>query len=77
MTRPTLTVVGKDSTAEDAEMVARAADRMREAVKAGGRYWLVTATGEDVAVSYYGGRLESSVLAEAVAADMKRGAVGL
>ena len=81
MTRPPLTLVGKgeapDTTAEDAEMIARAAARMAEAVKSDGSYWLVTAIGEDVAVAYFGGRLESSVLAEEIARDMKREAVGL
>ncbi len=80
MTRPTLTVVGgkgPETHEEDAEMIARAAERMARAVKADGAYWLVTAVGEDVAVSFYGGKLESAVLAETIAADMKREAVGL
>jgi len=78
MTRPTLTVVGKpDTSAEDAEMIARATERMAAAVKADGCYWLVTANGEDVSVSFFGGKLESAVLAEAIAGDMKREAVGL
>jgi hypothetical protein len=81
MTRPPLTLVGKDglpdTTAETAEMIARAAGRMAEAVQTDGSYWLVTAIGEDVAVMFYGGKLESSVLAETMAGEMKREAVGL
>ena len=80
MTRPTLTVVdgkARDTDAEDAAMVARAAERMAQAVKSDGCYWLVTAIGEDVAVSFFGGKLESAVLAEAIAGDMKRESVGL
>lgn len=81
MTRPPLTLVGKDglpdTTTEDAEMIARAAGRMAEAVQADGAYWLVTAIGEDVSVSFFGGKLESAVLAETLAGEMKREAVGL
>lgn len=80
MTRPTLTVVGgkgPEPTEEDAEMIARAAERMAQAVKADGCYWVVTAVDAEVAVSFFGGRLESAVLAEMVAGDMKREAVGL
>lgn len=73
MTRPPLTLVGKDglpdTTTEDAEMIARAAGRMAD--------WLVTAIGEDVSVSFFGGKLESAVLAETLAGEMKREAVGL
>jgi hypothetical protein len=58
-------------------MIARATERMAEAVKSDGSYWLVTAVGDEVSVSYYGGRLETSVLAEAMAGAMKREAVGL
>lgn len=78
--RPTLTVVGSDkpdTAAADMEMVNRAKDRMLDAVKADGCYWLVTAIGEEVSVSYFGGKLESAVLAEAMAEAMKREAVGL
>ena len=72
----------KDGEAEpDAEVVesiARATERMAAAVKdPDGAFWVVTAVGGDIAVAYYGGRLESAVLAEAVAGDMKREAVGL
>jgi hypothetical protein len=72
----------KDGEAEpDAEVVesiARATERMAAAVKdPDGAFWVMTAVGGDVAVAYYGGRLESAVLAEAVAGDMKREAVGL
>jgi hypothetical protein len=80
MTRPTLTVVdgkARDTTDEDAEMIARATERMAAAVKADGCYWVVTAAGDDVAVAFYGGRLESAVLAETIAGEMKREAVGL
>lgn len=80
MTRPTLTVVdgkARDTTGEDAEMIARATERMAAAVKADGCYWVVTAVDDDVSVAFYGGRLESAVLAETIAGEMKREAVGL
>ena len=80
MTRPTLTVgggKGPETHEEDAEMIARAAERMAQAVKADDSYWLMTAAGDDVSVSFFGGKLESSVLAEELAGEMKREAVGL
>ncbi len=81
MPRPTLTVVGGGPLEPDAEVVetiARAAERMAAAVKdPDGLFWIVTAVDGEVACAFFGGRLESSVLAEAVASDMKREAVGL
>jgi hypothetical protein len=59
------------------ERIARITERLAEVVKADGTYWIVTAVGDDVTVAYFGGHLESTVLAEAIAADMKREAVGL
>jgi hypothetical protein len=59
-------------------MIARATERMQEAAKdPDGVFWILTAIGGDVAVAFHGGRLESAVLAEMVAADMKRDSVGL
>ena len=81
MTRPTLTVVGKEAPEPDAEVVetiARATERMAAAVKdPDGLFWIVTAVDGDVVCAFFGGQLESAVLAESVASDMKREAVGL
>lgn len=62
---------------EDVERIARITERLAEVVKSDGTYWIVSAVGEDITVAYFGGQLESTVLAEAIAADMKREAVGL
>lgn len=81
MTRPTLTVVGKGEPGPDveaAEAIARGTERMAAAVKdPDGVYWLLTVVDGEVSVGYYGGKLESACLVEAVASDMKRAAVGL
>lgn len=80
MTRPTLTVVGggePEPDTETVEIIAAAAERMTEAVKAGGMFWLVADVGGSVSVSYYGGKLESSALAEEIARDAKCSALGL
>lgn len=81
MPKPTLTVVGGKAPEPDAEMVeriARATESMAAAVKSGGVYWLIAATDdEDLTISYFGGELESSALAEVIAGDMKRAALGL
>ena len=81
MTKPTLTVVGgkaADPDAESLEMIARATERMRAAVAdPDGAFWVVTAAGGDVSVAFHGGRLETAVLAEAIAGSMKLDCVGL
>lgn len=80
MTRPTLTVVGggePEPDTEAVEIIAAAAERMAEAVKSGGMFWLVTEAGDSISVSYYGGKLESSALAEEIARDAKCSALGL
>ena len=79
MARPTLTVVGgeREPDTETAEIIANAAERMAAAVKAGGIFWLVTDVDGSVSVSYYGGKLESSALAEEIARDAKCSALGL
>lgn len=81
MTKPTLTVVGgaaPEPDAEAAEMIARAVERMHAAVKdPDGLFWVLTSIDGEVAVAFHGGRLESAVVAEAVAGDMKRETVGL
>jgi len=81
MTKPTLTVVGRgeiEPDTETTEMVARATERMLAAAKdPEGLFWVITVVDGDVSVAFHGGRLESSVVAEMVATDMKRDAVGL
>jgi hypothetical protein len=79
MTRPTLTVVGgeREPDAEAVEIIAAAAERMAAATKAGGVFWLVCDVDGSVSVSYYGGKLESSALAEEIARDAKCSALGL
>lgn len=85
MAKPTLTVVGGKTPepdaaaeAEAAEMIAKATLSMTAAVKAGGLYWLIAVTEEDdLTISYFGGELESAALAEVIAGDMKRAALGL
>lgn len=81
MAKPTLTVVGgktPEPDAETVEMIARAAESITTAVKAGGVYWLVVSGAEgDLTISYFGGELESAALAEVIAGDMKRAALGL
>jgi hypothetical protein len=74
--RPTLTVVGSGTPEPDiekSEMIARGAERMAAADV----FWLLTGVDGEVSCAFYGGQLEASVLAETVAADMKREAVGL
>jgi hypothetical protein len=61
---------------ETVEMIARGTERMADAVKAGGVFWLLTEVEGEISASFFGGKLEASVLAEAIAADMKREAVG-
>jgi hypothetical protein len=77
---PFLRVVGKDAEPDDgaemADVIAKAAVMMAEAVKAAGCFWLMTAT-DDVQIAYYGGEVESCALAEEVARDCKRSALGL
>lgn len=63
--------------AENAERIARITERLAAVVKAGGTYWVLTASGDDVDIAYFGGRLESAVLAEVLAGEMKCEAVGL
>ena len=81
MSKPTLTVVGGKAPEPDAEladMIARAAARMAEAAQdPDGAFWVVTAIGGDVAVAFHGGKLETAALAEKVAGDMTRAALGL
>jgi len=79
MARPTLTVVGgeREPDTEAIEIIAHAAERMTAAVKSGGAFWLVTDVEGEVGVSYYGGKLESSALAEEIARDAKCSALGL
>lgn len=81
MSKPTLTVVGgkaAEPDAETVEMIARATERMASAAKdPDGLFWIVTVVAGEVSVAFHGGRLESAVLAEAVAGDMKLDAVGL
>lgn len=81
MPRPTLTVVGGEAREPDAEMaalIAKAAERMAEAAKSDdNQFFAVVAIDGDVSVFYSGGLLEAAVLAEEVAGDMKREAVGL
>ncbi len=77
---PRLRVVGKDAEPDDgaemAEVIAKAAVMMTEAVKADGTFWLMTVT-DDVQIAFYGGEVESCALAEEVARDCKRSALGL
>ena len=61
MTRPTLTVVGGKGPETHEEDAEM----------------IARAAGDDVSVSFFGGKLESSVLAEELAGEMKREAVGL
>ena len=81
MARPTLTVVGggaPEPDGEGLEAAARVHERMASALKdPDGLWWAVTVVDGEIAVAYFGGKLESAVLAEAIAADMKREAVGL
>jgi hypothetical protein len=66
-----------ETDAEDVERIARITERLVGVTKADGVYWVVTAAGDDVNVAFFGGKLESAVLAEALAEEMKREAVGL
>lgn len=80
MTRPTLTVVGKGEQEPDAEaieIIATSTERMAAAVQAGGVFWLVTDIAGEIGVAFYGGKLESSALAEEIARDSKCSALGL
>lgn len=81
MTKPTLTVVGGKAPEPDTElveMIARATERMAAAGKdPDGAFWIVTAVDGEISVAYHGGRLETAVLAETVAGDMKRDSLGL
>ena len=66
-----------ETGAEDVERIARITERLVAVTKSDGIYWVVSAIGEDVHAAFFGGKLESAVLAEAIAGEMKREAVGL
>lgn len=79
MSRPTLTVVGKGEPGQDTEAIERADEAcrlIREAVAAGGQFFVVL-DGDDPAACYWGNSLEIAALAEEVAAMCKRMALGL
>lgn len=80
MTRPTLTVVGKDGAPDvDAEAHGRADEAcrlIREAIAEGGQFFVVL-DGDEPAACYWGHSLEIAALAEEVARACKLMALGL
>jgi hypothetical protein len=69
---------GKPETDPEVRKVADSAmAAIERAVETGGVFWLIAEADGEVSVSYLGGKLEASALAEVIAGEAKREALGL